>query len=476
MIAGWLKAALGARTIRDNPEQARPGDIWVHCTCDPVTAIIRDLQTRRHRRVRAAETRYIAAVEQAQQAAHGETVVTLDVQRLAVYTSHVLAELEADLGLEPGSLPSPPEAGWLDPIDIGRSSRRGLEMAALVENIHWDSLSERVRKLASGLGHAPYDLSTANSGAPTADLPKPDAAKDHMQSKVFARPSKTLGKLGGYQIRDYAAFDYEHWGQDLFREGFRGPGPTAQALESGRYIAALGAAQTYGRFVHAPYPTLLAERLGVEVANFATGGAGPGFYLRSPKILEIASGAKLCLVQIMSGRSADNSRLHDPQKLGRLRWRDTDKRVAPDDAFRHLIETETLDTLKQIVAETRANYIDEMTQLLNAIKAPKILVWFSNRKPEYEMNYNTVRGIFAGFPQMIDADTVATLRKALGPQDRFVSLSSRRGLPSRVMNRFTGETMTIPMHNSSGDKQAYYPSQEMHLDLTKLIVEGQAKS
>ncbi|MEO1284230.1 MAG: DUF6473 family protein, partial [Pseudomonadota bacterium] len=153
-------------------------------------------------------------------------------------------------------------------------------------------------------------------------------------------------------------------------------------------------------------------------------------------------------------------------------WRDSGQRVAPDDAFQHLIDTRSEAEVKAIVQETRDTYVADMKALLASIKAPKVLVWISGRSPDYEADYASVRGIFKGFPQMVNAAMVEEVRAALGPNDRYVALSSRRGLPNHMMNRYTGENTTIPMHNRVAETQAYYPSQEMHLDLAAQLIEA----
>ena len=40
----------------------------------------------------------------------------------------------------------------------------------------------------------------------------------------------------------------------------------------------VGAAQTFGRLCALPFPSLLAETMGIEVLNLGHGGAGPEFF------------------------------------------------------------------------------------------------------------------------------------------------------------------------------------------------------
>ena len=76
---------------------------------------------------------------------------------------------------------------------------------------------------------------------------------------------------------------------------FRGP---KRAL-SGDYIAVLGSSESYGPFVPAPFPALIEERLGVEVANLACLNAGPDAYLGDPGALEVVAGARVAVLQVM---------------------------------------------------------------------------------------------------------------------------------------------------------------------------------
>ena len=473
-VAQWLASALPDRIILPAEDaDAKADGAWVHVTRDPITALVSDLRIRRFRRVDSAEERYVNAIQDIEDKAPKARLLRIDLMRLCLTPQSVLPQLEAFLGIETGALPRDVPQFWSDHIgiepDLEGNPSRAFQLLELSRNIHWASLSGAVRKAAVHLGYPNFKTRSKKAEGPARSEP---AKSGHMQTKVFARPSNTLGAKLGYQTRDYAAFDYEHWGHDLFAEGLRGPRPSRAALETGAFVASLGAAQTYGRFAYRPYAQIVAEEKSLAVANLATGGAGPRFYLSHPAILDIANRSKLCLIQVMSGRSADNSVLHDPRGLSRLQWRDSGQRVAPDDAFLHLIDTRSEAEVKAIVQETRDTYVADMKALLASIKAPKVLVWISGRSPDYEADYAAVRGIFKGFPQMVNATMVEEVRAALGPNDRYVALSSRRGLPNHMMNRYTGENTTIPMHNRVAETQAYYPSQEMHLDLAAQLIEA----
>ena len=77
-----------------------------------------------------------------------------------------------------------------------------------------------------------------------------------------------------------------------------------------------GAAQTFGRFVERPFPTLLAERLGLPALNLGAGGAGPRHFDR-PEYLDALNRAEAVVLQVLSGRSASCS-LFDNSATGRI--------------------------------------------------------------------------------------------------------------------------------------------------------------
>ncbi|MEM8755189.1 MAG: DUF6473 family protein, partial [Pseudomonadota bacterium] len=99
-----------------------------------------------------------------------------------------------------------------------------------------------------------------------------------------------------YQKPDQAFINYNVYQWGRLQQYYRGPRPNLDEP----YVACLGGAQTFGRYTREPYPAILAEKLGMEVANFGAGGAGPGFFLRDSMVMEAASAAEVCIVQVMS--------------------------------------------------------------------------------------------------------------------------------------------------------------------------------
>ena len=79
-----------------------------------------------------------------------------------------------------------------------------------------------------------------------------------------------------YQKPDQALINYDVYQWGRLNQIYRGP----QVSLDQPYVACLGAAQTFGRYAERPFPAVLGDVLNMPCANFGTGGAGPGFFLR----------------------------------------------------------------------------------------------------------------------------------------------------------------------------------------------------
>lgn len=271
-----------------------------------------------------------------------------------------------------------------------------------------------------------------------------------------------------YQIADAHFIDYR-----LYRlPGVKGPlrGP---AVESDRYIACVGAAQTFGRFVDKPYHMLIASALGIEALNLGRGGASSTFVAENPILMEHVNRAPLVVVQILSGRSQSNSMFQILDNGMRGINLETGQACSAPEFYTWLMGKDK-ELTRRIVEETRTNYIRSMTQLLDAIKPPKILLWFSNRTPEYQERLGgSLVDLFGQFPQFVNRIMVEALR---GHADAYVECISRRGIPQPIVDRgvfpviFDGAPLPPPSPESIVTVNTYYPSPEMHEDAAALLI------
>jgi len=273
--------------------------------------------------------------------------------------------------------------------------------------------------------------------------------------------SECMVKTVNYQERDREIIDYETF--QLPQTGWlRGPAP--RTLARGEYFTCLGAAQTFGCFCAQPYPTLLAERLDLPVLNFGIAGAGPRFFLRFPAMLEYVNSGRFAILQVMSGRSEDNS-FFDSGGRSQLVRRSDGKELEAVRAYRELLANESVERIQALVEETRQNWVQSFTNLLQAIQVPTILFWFSERSPDYEASYSErrPRRVFGKFPQLVNRAMVEQVKVA---GDEYVECISARGMPQRLVSRLTGEHVR---------DNRYYPSPEMHADAADALHDASRK-
>lgn len=265
-----------------------------------------------------------------------------------------------------------------------------------------------------------------------------------------------------YQQRDWEVVDYHEY---LLTDGFYARGPALSRLQPNRYIVCIGAAQTFGCFCENPYPSLIQQRLAVPVLNLGRAGAGPKFFLRHPMLMQHINNARLAIVQIMSGRSEDNSafisrglewltRLSDGRELG------------AEQAYKELLEYNDTDFVSHTIRETRSNWICSFHHLLEAIVPPTLLFWFSRRGPAYVEQFTDVHSLFGQFPQLVNDAMVSVLRPLC---DEYVECVSGRGMPQLLKSRFDGRPVRVNFGRQGEEPRtssynSYYPSPEMHED------------
>lgn len=277
-----------------------------------------------------------------------------------------------------------------------------------------------------------------------------------------------------YQETDWDVADYQIYCLDdelIDRQTntqFLLRGPKPKNLEEGKYFACIGAAQTFGRFCEKPYPALLEEKLSIQSLNLGRGGAGISFFSKeNEKLLKYVNSAKFAIIQIMSGRSESNS-LFESKGLGTYRRRSDGTHIGCDDAYKKLLEENDQDYVAKIVAETRHNWVNHFKDFLEQITVPRVLFWFSVRRPHYREKYKSVHGLFGDFPQLVNSAMVRQIRNY---SDNYVECTSTRGTPHPLVNRFTSKPITIEDKWSGGawSKNWYYPSPEMHIDAANAL-------
>lgn len=280
----------------------------------------------------------------------------------------------------------------------------------------------------------------------------------------MAKSSKAPMKQ--YQERDWDVVDYEMYEFPGFPYMLRGPKEEAPGRPN---IGVLGAGQSFGVLVRKPYTHMISEEFGANVHNFSVGGAAPALYLQHADIIDECNRMDLCIVQVLSARSSENTYFETLGGKNMMRPRGATLPYIPgDSALRMMFQKEPQIVSKLVVNEIRTNWVQETSRLLEQIKVPKILLWFSKRKPDLPEDFTTYAGAAGVYPQFINRQMIDGVSPLA---DVYVEAASSRGSPNRLTNRFTGEPAEVLLGDKKQGKSedAYYPSPEMHEDAFKAL-------
>jgi hypothetical protein len=267
-----------------------------------------------------------------------------------------------------------------------------------------------------------------------------------------------------YQIQDFDIVDYQLWNHEAAPDLLRGPSPKTLYSSSPRFLAFLGAAQTFGTMCRYPYPNLVSSMLGYEALNLGLGGAGPGKYLRNPGLFEWINQSQAAVIQVMAARSSPNSLMVNPPGGSMFRWR-SDEPNTPlrhsEELYKQLLGEKADDEIFSIISETRDNWVREYKELSSMISVPTILLWMSSRNPQYKIGTDSIQSLFGGFPQLVDK---ASFDRISAFFDHAVISVTDAGMPAPLISRFTGRPSPVQRDRHKMRVNNYYPSQEQHIN------------
>lgn len=274
--------------------------------------------------------------------------------------------------------------------------------------------------------------------------------------------------MGGlyYQNEAKDIVDYQLFQIAGCEEWFRGP---QFDLIPGEYLSFIGAAQVFGTFVRYPFTHILAERLPRQVLNMGIGGAGPGRFLQDQAIIDKINGGRACVIQIMSGRSAESSEYETLDGTSALRKRGSSgDYILAEAVWRRLAETRSEQDVRRLISETQEDWLASMIQLCKVIRVPKVLCWISMRRPEDypETLKDEFRATMETFPHFI---TRAMLDRLIPHAAAYVESVSKRGMPQLLSNKTTGLPLSVSRGSQSFAWQSGYPSPEMHEDTANAL-------
>lgn len=277
-----------------------------------------------------------------------------------------------------------------------------------------------------------------------------------------------------YQPADWEVVDYKMY--DFLGSGVFMRGPETEALskpgaqaEEGS-IAVLGAAQIFGRLCERPLTQLVQEATGTRVYNFGYTGASPAFFLQFEELLEFLSGCRAVVLQLMSARSVNNSLFLCSDRFpNQVTRRSDNERMFVNEAYKWALANVPAQQLDRAITQSRKGYIELMTKLIEAIPSKVHLLWYSDRKPFYEMRFDHFNSVFGKFPQLVNEDVVSALRPHAAS---YIEVTSTRGRPQYLYNRFAAgipQTVDVFPHHNPPYENYYYPTPEMQEDAAQAI-------
>lgn len=178
--------------------------------------------------------------------------------------------------------------------------------------------------------------------------------------------------------------DYHYCELPGSRLQFRGPMPLLDAP----FVAVLGGNETFGKYVADPFPALIAQWVGVPVANLSVAHAGLSLFSEEQVLLDVASQARVTVLQVLGAQNMSN-------RLYSVHSRRNDRFLGVSPALRELFPQvdfteinftghllETLEAASQaafqvVVDELKWAWVQRMRRILSIIRGDVLLLWVS---------------------------------------------------------------------------------------------------
>lgn len=199
---------------------------------------------------------------------------------------------------------------------------------------------------------------------------------------------------------------------------FRGP----LAAEHGPAIVCLGGSETFGRFIHAPFPMQLDQALPCPVLNLGVVNAGLDVMMNDPAIAGALDDAEAVVLQVTSAHNMTNRfyTVHPRRNDRFLKASAMLRTIYPQVDFtefhftRHLLkhlQGVSEDRFEIVRTELQTAWVARMRRFISSVAAPVHLLWLSNRAPgEEDAADLTIDPLFVT-PQMMEevADRAASV-------------------------------------------------------------------
>ena len=215
-----------------------------------------------------------------------------------------------------------------------------------------------------------------------------------------------------YAFPGEGALDYFPCNYGTSRLTFRGP---RRSLDR-PYVAFLGGAETYGKFVAEPFADLVEDESGYAAINLGCINAGPDVYLAEPEVIRIAHGAEAVVLQIMGAANLSNryysvhprrnDRFIAATPLLSALYREVD--FTEFHFTRHMLttlQTVSKDRFEMVAEDLRRTWVARMAELLGQLPARTVLLWMADAPPLARGQRGTLRDE----PVLVDRAMVAEI-------------------------------------------------------------------
>lgn len=257
-----------------------------------------------------------------------------------------------------------------------------------------------------------------------------------------------------FQDLDYPHFDY-HLGRLDQLPGWEFRGPVPDVTEP--FFVCIGASQMFGRFCQDPHAQQLSRAIGLPVLNLGLSGSGPGVFI-DEGFLAVINRARFAIVQVMSARCESNADFEGSKSGGATGILRRDGTSISFDAYMaDKLANSSRDSVARAVEELRASWVSHYRDLLNAIKVPKVLHWFSTTTPRRSDDHSTWWKLLGPFPQLVNRRMVDQI---IPFADSYVQTVVNLGLPQALWPA-SGAVDGTELHDGRLLNN-YYPSPQMH--------------